>query len=218
MSVERGAWSRESAATPSRHLATRRCTGAFTLIEILAAVAIIAIMSALLTPAVRGLLGVTGPRGAMNSVSAALEQARLSAMESGVRAYVGFTTDAEAGSSALIVFRGPRKDETKALVPVSRWIRLPQGVYYDSVDLTSFSVPTGTLPKLDTKSFNSLDVIEFDRFGRLRPPTVPKIIKVGAKESSGGSFIGGADNHFELTVQPLTGRAVVVDKAMEGVE
>jgi hypothetical protein len=185
------------------------------LIEVLAAVAIIAIMSALLTPAVRGLLGVTGPRGAMNSVSAALEQARLSAMESGVRAYVGFTTDAEAGSAALIVFRSPRQDEKSALVPISRWVRLPQGVYYESASLSSFAVPTGTLPKLDTKSMTSLDVIEFDRFGRLRPPTAAKVVKVGAKEASDGSFIGGADNHFELTIQPLTGRAVVVDKAME---
>jgi hypothetical protein len=137
-------------------------------------------------------------------------------MESGVRAYVGFTTDAEAGSAALIVFRSPRQDEKSNLVPISRWVRLPQGVYYESASLTSFSVPSGTLPTLDReKPMTSLDVIEFDRFGRLRPSTAAKVIKVGAKEAANSGFIGGADNHFELTIQPLTGRAVVVDKAME---
>jgi|GEM_PF-3189840 len=192
----------------------RRGAPAFTLLELLAVVAIIAIMSALLTPAVRGLLGVSGPRGGLNILSSALEQARLSALESGVPAYAGLTVDTNAGHSAVMVFRDPRDNETNKLVPVTRWVRMPQGVYHRSDDLDSFSVPSGTLPKLGTSNVTSISVIRFDRFGRLSQTTEPKVVELGAMTGPGGEYLGGADNRFELTIQPLTGRASVADKAM----
>jgi hypothetical protein len=182
---------------------------------VLVAVAIIAIMSALLTPAVRGLLGVSGPRGGMNTLSAALEQTRLAAMESGVPAYIGLAVDTNAGHSAVIVFRDPREDETNALIPVTRWIKMPQGVYHKSGDLESFPVPPGTLPKLGTNVMSSVSVIRFDRFGRLSQRTTPKIVELGAMAEEGGSYLGGEKNYFEMTIHPLTGRASVLDKAME---
>ena len=187
---------------------------AFTLLELLAVVAIIGIMSALLTPAVRGLLGVSGPRGGVNILSAALEQARLSALESGVPSYAGLMVDTNAGHSAVLVFRDPRGNETNKLVPVTRWVRMPQGVYHRSKDLDSFTVPSGTLPRLGTSNVTSISVVRFDRFGRLSQTTRPKVVELGAMTAPDGEYLGGSQNRFELTIQPLTGRAIVADKAM----
>jgi prepilin-type N-terminal cleavage/methylation domain-containing protein len=213
MSVELEAWSVQPASSERRgSLPPHRA--AFTLLELLAVVAIIAIMSALLTPAVRGLLGVSGPRGGLNILSAALDQARLSALQSGVPAYAGLTVDTNAGHSAVLVFRDPRDNETNKLVPVTRWVRMPQGVYHRSDDLDSFTVPSGTLPRLGTSNVTSISVVRFDRFGRLSQTTQPKVVELGAMTAPDGEYLGGPDNRFELTIQPLTGRAIVADKAM----
>jgi len=224
MSMELGAWSVEPAegrlsrswrvASGERRGSLLRQSAAFTLLELLAVVAIIGIMSALLTPAVRGLLGVSGPRGGVNILSAALEQARLSALESGVPSYAGLTVDTNAGHSAVLVFRDPRGNETNKLVPVTRWVRMPQGVYHRSKDLESFTVPSGTLPRLGTSNVTSISVVRFDRFGRLSQTTQPKVVELGAKTAADGEYLGGEQNRFELTIQPLTGRAIVADKAM----
>jgi prepilin-type N-terminal cleavage/methylation domain-containing protein len=201
-------------ASGERRGSPLRQSSAFTLLELLAVVAIIGIMSALLTPAVRGLLGVSGPRGGVNILSAALEQARLSALESGVPSYAGLMVDTNAGHSAVLVFRDPRGNETNKLVPVTRWVRMPQGVYHRSKDLDSFTVPSGTLPRLGTSNVTSISVVRFDRFGRLSQTTRPKVVELGAMTAPDGEYLGGSQNRFELTIQPLTGRAIVADKAM----
>ena len=212
MSAAREAWSFRGGVVADP---LYRKAHAFTLVELLAVVAIIAIMSALLTPAVRGLLGVTGPRGGVNALSAALEQARLSAMESGVPSYVGWVQpSADAEASALIVFRDKKEGETAAIIPVTRWIKLPQGVFFDAQGTTVGISAGSDLPKLNGKPPGNLTAVKFDRFGRLSQAAQPVVLRVGAKTKADSSFIGGANQHFEISVQPLTGRAVVVDKAM----
>lgn len=186
----------------------------FTLVELLVAVLLIALLSTLLTPAVRGLMGVAGSRGGVSILSGALEQARYAAMQSGVNAYVGFPfTDSavstDARYSSFIVFREPRDDETNNIIPVSRWLRMPRGVYVAAgANFPSDKKAVSGLPKLATQSPTSLSVLQFDRFGRLKSSGSEVTLIVGEKAQPDGEFVGQKST---LAIQPLTGRIVVTE-------
>jgi prepilin-type N-terminal cleavage/methylation domain-containing protein len=197
---------------------TRRMRGGFTLLEMLVVVVIMAVMMGLMGPAVRGLVGVSGKRGGMNTLSSVIEQARLTAMQSGAATYVGFpfgVSDPELGYSSVIVVRAAVDGEAPGLKPVSRWMKMPSGVYIESDDLPRSLPAGGDVPTLGGQSVASLAALEFDRFGKLRPDDTPVVIRVGEKAGPEPSdpFLVGPNNHFELTVQPLTGRTMVVDRS-----
>jgi prepilin-type N-terminal cleavage/methylation domain-containing protein len=192
--------------------------GGFTLVEMLLVIAIIAILAALLAPAAQSLMGITGRRGGMNSLSSALEQARLRAVEKQRDVYVGFpltATNPETRFSSVLVFDGPTN-----LAPVGRWIRFPSGVYYEpeggclSTNLPRFfaGIPPKALPLLEGEELNSLYAVGFDRFGRMKSQDAVRI-RVGEKPKPDGDFIRATDNFFELTIQPLTGRVTMEDKS-----
>lgn len=226
MSNERGAWSVEHAAQRTAFdfshspLATRHCAcragAAFTLIEMLIVIAIIAVLSALLVPAVQGLMGTSGRRGGVNTMMAVFEQARLSALESGVRSYVGFPVKAANETNAfshVIVYRDPRPEET-APVAVTRWQKLPQGVFYEGgANFGATKNSSNALPKLGGETISELAVLEFNRFGQLVPNSDEVKVMVGEKALPKGPWLRGESNFFEISVQPLTGRAVVADKS-----
>ena len=231
MSIEREAWSAER-RTPCtvpclgcftvcpRHR-TRRSGAAFTLIELLVVVAIIAVLSALITPAVQGLMGTSGRRGALNTVTAVLEQARLSAVENGTTAYVGFPHNAANktnGYSHLIVFRDPRPGDTNTnAVAVTRWQRLPNGVFIQggtglSGALTTRTLPTRTLPRLGgSEDLTQIPALAFNRFGQLQGASTAVSVLLGEKIEPTGDWRGSTSNYYELRIQPLTGRVIVDD-------
>lgn len=193
---------------------------AFTLIELLVAVAIVAILTTLLVPAVRGLVGVGGRRGGMNVVSSTIEKARLAAIESGTSVYVGLPFDApdsEAGYSSVIVYRDSIEGETNETVPLSRWVRMPTGIFIESDDLQTVEVDGALIPRLAGSNgftrINQMSALVFDRFGRLKPGDETVEIRIGEKSSPEGEFLQHPENHFLLTVQPLTGRVIVEDRA-----
>ena len=165
-------------------------------------------------------MGVAGRRGGASVLSAALEQARLSALENGGAAYVGFaisSTNPDNKYNSLIVFRAKRDDETgAAYVPLSRWVRLPTGVHIDpqsinSAAKASISVSSGVLPRLGSEQVSSLQAIEFDRFGRLKGHAQPPVLKVGEGivSDSAVQFRQGANALYAVTILPLTGRVQI---------
>ncbi len=192
--------------------------GGFTLMELLIVVVIMAVMAGLMVPAVRGLVGVQGKRGGMNTLASVLEQARLTAMQNGVPAYVGFpfgAPDPELAHSSVIVLRKEKEGEAPGLKPVSRWMRMPRGIYIESENLSETLPSSTTIPLLGGQNAGQLTVLAFDRFGKLIPDTEPAVIRVGEKSAPApdAPFLGYADNHYELTVQPLTGRTFVTDRS-----
>jgi prepilin-type N-terminal cleavage/methylation domain-containing protein len=193
---------------------------AFTLVEMLIVVAIIAILSALTLPALQGLTGTSGLRGGVNTVMAALDQARAAAIENGATVYVGFPPanfeNAQEPSmrySSMIVFRGARQDESPATIrPLSRWIRLPSGIAVvpTNISLTNLSsLPSGSLPKLGGEDVTPV-AIEYDRFGRIRTAVSSGTnLVVGEAVFTGNDLSWKGNNREFLTAQRLTGRWLV---------
>ena len=226
-SAKRGApctvpWLRRSMVF-SLHRA-HRAGAAFTLIELLVVVAIIAVLSALITPAVQGLMGTSGRRGALNTVTAVLEQARLSAIENGTTAYVGFPYNAANktnGYSHLIVFRDARPGDTNSNpVAVTRWQRLPNGVFLQagtglSGAATTRTLPTRTLPRLGgSEDLTKIPALAFNRFGQLQGTSTAVSVLLGEKIEPTGDWRGSPNNYYELRIQPLTGRVIVDDASL----
>jgi len=194
-----------------------RADRGFTLLEILVTVALIAMLSTLIVPSMRGLMGVAGPQGGVNAIASAVEQARLSALESGESAYVGFPEELPGGDepfSAAIVFRDTRDDEDGDYVAVTRWMRLPRGIHVDTDGLQESVAAGEALPRLGNDTVGQLKVLRFDRFGKLYEAGSEQVFRVGEKIEPNGDFTKG--NYFEIAVQPLTGRAVITEKTAKG--
>jgi prepilin-type N-terminal cleavage/methylation domain-containing protein len=108
---------------------------AFSLVELLAVMAIIAIMVTLLAPAISSFSSTTGRKGAVNVVMNTLEQARAAALEKNCPVNVLFWRRDYPNRDAIRVVRDPspwildsKGQPETAIVPLTKWIPLPEGV------------------------------------------------------------------------------------------
>jgi hypothetical protein len=176
-------------------------------------ICLIAILTGLMVPAVNGLIGISGPRGGLNALSSAVEQAKVAAMENNTSVYLGFpagSTNAERAFSHMILFRSAKPGESQPYTTLSRWISLPRGVFIESDDLLALNdVPNNTIPPLEGEQISAFQTVGFDCFGRLLGTTTPSTIRIGEKADPAGDFIGPPASIYELVIEPLTGRSRV---------
>jgi prepilin-type N-terminal cleavage/methylation domain-containing protein len=138
----------------------RNCIG-FSLIEVLTVVAITAMLMTMAIPAISGFTSPAGRKGAVTIVMNTLEQARVSAIETGRETVVlfwkkngvaGFPPDEE---DAVMVLR---KNEAAAWESISRWVKLPKGVLFQSENTGSLILTAeADQTMLDAVPHNSAD-------------------------------------------------------------
>jgi Tfp pilus assembly protein FimT len=130
---------------------------AFSLLELLVVVVIMCVMMSLLAPAVAGMTSPAGRKGAVTIVMNTLEQARVSAIETGRETVVlfwkkngvaGFPPDEP---DAVMVIR---VNETLDKWESTRWVKLPKGVLLDGSRTASIMGNSFTIDILPSPSNN----------------------------------------------------------------
>ena len=153
------------------------------MIELLTVVAITAMLMTLAIPAISGFTSPAGRKGAVTIVMNTLEQARVSAIETGRETVVLFwKKNGTIGTQpdeqdAIMVLRKSQDDS--AWEPLSRWIKLPTGVLLDGADLRSAILQNDasrlTLPALPSlpgdPDNNQLRFVHFTTSGAIWSPS-----------------------------------------------
>ena len=198
---------------------------AFSLIELLVVIGIIAIMLVVLAPAVTSLSKSSGRKSAVSNVMNALEQARSLAVTSGYATYVVFADQsmpADYRCRALIVFQDTENFTQK---PVTNWRFLPTGIAFrpskglvtppsGSASLKfSCPGPMGPTPR-------ALPYVKFDPTGMVSTPSDPNMLFVdifaGAVDGAGRTnYTDDAQRNSQkfdaVVLGRLTGRVRYVD-------
>lgn len=171
----------------------------FSLIELLAVMAVVVLMMSLLLPALTGFGGSTARKGAVTTVMNTLEQARVAALESGRNVMVVFARPNFPERDALVVLR-ETEDGTGNYEAMTRWIRLPQKVLLMEPDSGGslleenanidegrlpVSKPPGTSKDLSAIVFNSSGAVEFPSPSEARPRNLSIFLSEGVRGENG---------------------------------
>lgn len=200
---------------------------AFSLIEMLAVMAVIAVMMSLLAPAIQGFSDTAGRRGAVSVVMNTLEQARVAALESGSDVFVVFCRQSTPNEDRLLVLR-----ETEAgtgdYEQLTKWIKLPKGVLLFDPSSGPASILDAGVGSFDRNrspvdipddsalpAGKGLVALKFNGSGQVASPSTGKLwlhISEGVRDSSGsearlGNKVANSLPFEIITMAKYTGRA-----------
>jgi type II secretory pathway pseudopilin PulG len=159
----RAAFSLHSLPGMSSHEETRtsRQLAAFSIIELLVVVAIIAIMMVFVAPSISSLFGAQGVAKATADGAGILEMARMEAMARKTYVYVGFAGltnslgNLELRIGAVASLDGTSETSEANLRAISRLVKIDRVALAGSGDLPGLDVPTGVTPDSFVNRFPS---------------------------------------------------------------
>lgn len=202
-------------------------TNGFSLIEMLAVMAVIAVMMSLMAPAIRGFSDTAGRRGAVSVVMNTLEQARVAALESGNDVYVVLCRQATPNEDRMMVLRETEAGTGK-YDQLTRWVTLPKGIILFDPTNGPISILDGGVGSFDrTRSPVSIPedselptgkglvVMKFNGSGQVAYPTTGKLwlhISEGVRDMSGaearvGNKVANSLPFEIITMSKYTGRS-----------
>jgi prepilin-type N-terminal cleavage/methylation domain-containing protein len=188
---------------------------AFTLIELLIVIAIVAMLSALTLPAFNSIRNAGGLTKSANDIAGILEQARAYAMAQNTYTWVGFRRDnADTPSDTLVV--GVIASKTGSTNPAVDAVPLGKLARFDNVKIVELSpspAPTAATDQLinstlaftnGTNKFIS-QVIRWDSRGEARiSSSLSRLIEIGL-QSAGRN----ASNNAAVQISGLSGTVIV---------
>ena len=193
---------------------------AFSLIELLIVITIIAVLSALALPAFNSIRNAGGLTKNANDIAGILEQARAYAMAQNTYTWVGFRKD---GADTLVV--GVIASRTGSSIPSTNdVVQLGKITRFENIQITnnlpanSGARPAANVQLMDatnfvftsgTNSFSS-QVVRWDSRGeaRISALQLSRIIEIGLQGSAGGT-IRNASNNAAVQIGGLSGAVIV---------
>lgn len=179
-------------------------SSAFSLLEMLVVVALLALLAGLSVPAFKGLVGVSGTRGGADILLGALGQAQSFALEKGKNAYLAFPADS---FSRFLILTDNGTSGPEIVSP--RWFKLPNGVQLSASNITFVNLSVTSLPKIDGSNAQTpLRSIRYNRFGSIHNGNTNWSFYLGDGFSEGTNVTFTTPQNA-LTVfkaQPLTGK------------
>ncbi|MEP6810802.1 MAG: type II secretion system protein, partial [Chthoniobacterales bacterium] len=166
----------------------RQRSRAFTLVELLVVIGIIAVLLAALVPAVTSLSKSKGRKGALGNLATVIEQGRALALADSRNTYIAFATIIQnAGTSVTDEYSyrsyAVFEDDAAGIphnVQVTKWQKLPRGISFRSqnepsgagTSLTSNSNPsTAAFIFSPTAGTITCPYLQFDPLGSVAEPT-----------------------------------------------
>lgn len=213
----------QTQSEPHRGAALQAAAG-FSVVELIAVMAIILVMLALLGPAMSGFGGTTGRKAAVTTIMNTFEQARAAALETGTDVLVLLWRREFPKPDAVMVVRESSEWDTASgdYVPLTRWITLPRGIILRSLPVESLAdsgTPSGFAYEppgegaTEAVSSGEISALRFNPSGAVTFPASGSLhlfLSEGVRDANGENAQVGSEDEStvleRLLVSRFTGR------------